>query len=161
MLVWDWFIRKLYRDGLGRTSSAVILIVCMCVEARDSNLQIRHTKIDESRGSEVYSNRYVLIYPTTHPHDPCATLHINGNLRNAVAIVYKAPHHLRNLLDENSYHTPKEPPPLSSSPEASRCIILHNSNNLQNAAALAYGPLLVSVVVTLFANGHLLCGLLW
>ena len=43
--------------------------------------QLLHTLFDS----------YILINPTTHPHDPCATLHNNKNLRNTVADTYGAP----------------------------------------------------------------------
>ena len=36
-------------------------------------------------------DRYSLIHPTTHPHDPIATLHINNNQQNAAADAYGSP----------------------------------------------------------------------
>ena len=56
---------------------------------------------------EPYSIAYVLIHPTTHPHDPCATLIINNNQRNSEADSYVAPPKRRlSFFNESSYYTP-------------------------------------------------------
>jgi len=46
--------------------------------------------IDESSCYKVF-DRYNLIKPTTHPHGPSVTLHINSNLKNTEADVNEAP----------------------------------------------------------------------
>ena len=51
-------------------------------------------------------DRYIVIHPTTHPHDPSAALHINVNFKNAISDVYEAPPQTRTSLDENSYYEP-------------------------------------------------------
>jgi len=82
-------------------------------------------------------NRYSLIFPITHHHDPSVTLHINNKRKNAVADAYEAPPQKRDRTRRkqllravfNTYilirPTIRSPDPIST---------IYNNDKQQNAA---------------------------
>ena len=86
-------------------------------------------------------DRYNLLYPTTRPHDPFNTRHINNNLRNAAADAYRAPSPNANLPQRKQllhvsfdFYVLLRPTIRSHN----RISTIHSNDKRQNAASDSY-----------------------
>ena len=89
-------------------------VACGCIRKYDINasddcsLRDGENKNHENLSSKellrTVFDRYLLINPSTHPHDPSTTLHNNKNQRNAAADAYRAPPRKQNSRHKQLLH---------------------------------------------------------